>query len=282
MKRPLAFGLAIAGVLLSADEAVSATGPTTAECLAASEASLASATAHKLRSERAQLILCAAAGCPAVIRKECLSHVDEVNAQIPTIIFAAQDASGADIGAVTVSMDGERLTDRLDGAALPVDPGEHVFTFETQGRMRVTKKLVVQEAVKERHELITFEPAPLATPSQKATARPGLGAQKVTALVAGSVGVVGLGIGAAFGALALSQKSEAQNACPGATCSTQSGGTKWSDATTSGNVSTVALIVGAVGVGAGLVLWFTAPHAHPGPSTQLGVGPGVFQLKGTW
>ncbi len=277
--------------LFSASRA-SAAGPTTEECLAASDASLRSGTEHKLRDERAQLVICAAASCPEPIRKECLSHVDEVNAQIPTLIVAAKDASGADLTAVRVAMDGEPLTDALNGTAFAVDPGQHVFTFDAAGQTRVTRTLLIQQAQKDRRELVTFGPSPASGAAPAPSATPGaagqpstgggLGTQRVVALVAGGAGVVALGVGAAFGAIALSEKSTAQAACAGSTCATPDGVSKWSSAASSGNVSTVGLIVGGVGMAAGAVLWFTAPRKSAGASAQVGLGPGVVQLRGTW
>jgi hypothetical protein len=52
-----------------------AADPTTADCLAASESALKSGNEHKLRAERSQLLVCAAASCPADLRKECASRV---------------------------------------------------------------------------------------------------------------------------------------------------------------------------------------------------------------
>jgi hypothetical protein len=49
------------------------------------------------------------------------------------------------------------------------------------------------------------------------------------------------------------------------------------DARAAGNVSTVAFIVGAAGVAAGTVLWFTAPRG-----VQVGVGYQTLQIGGTW
>jgi hypothetical protein len=255
--------------------------PTTTECLAASEASVKAATDQRLRDERTQLLVCAAASCPSVIRMECLSHVFETNTRIPTIILAARDASGADVGAVKVTMDGDLLTDRLDGGALSVDPGEHTFTFETDGLPLVAMRFLIEQAQKDRRELITFGAAPRPTAP---VAESGLGARRTLALAVAGAGVVGLAIGSAFGAVALSQKSDAETACPGATCPTSDGVNKWSSAATSGTVSTVALILGGVGVGAGAVLWFSAPRAtaRPGARAQFGLGPGGLQVRGLW
>ena len=179
---------ALAGIASEDARAAPQAAATTAQCLAASDASLKFATSHKLRAERAQLILCAAPSCPAAINKECLSHVDEVNAQIPTIVFAARDHAGGNLAAVKVSMDGEVLTEKLDGTALAVDPGEPAFTFEAAGDAPVTRTLIIQEAQKDRHETVTFA-APAAdkrlVQAGERTSSPPLGTQRTVALVAG-------------------------------------------------------------------------------------------------
>ncbi len=295
--------IVVAAVLLVDVGVAKAADPTTADCLAASDASLKRGNEHKLRSERAQLLVCAAASCPADIRKECVSRVDELNAQIPTIIFAAKDASGSDLSAVKVTMDGEVLAERVEGTALSIDPGEHMFLFETAGESAVTKTLVIRQGEKDRREAVAFgtmtttpsitplatqpnaPPAPTSaasSPELPATASGhGLGTQKILALVAGGLGIVGLGVGSAFGVMAVSQKSDAQNACPGTQCPTQDGVNKWSNAGTTGDISTIGLILGGVAIAGAAVLWFTSPSSS-GATTQVGFGPGTLQVKGTW
>jgi hypothetical protein len=268
-----------------------ATDPTTADCLAASDASLKSGNEHKLRAERAELLICAAASCPADVRKECLRRVDEVNAAIPTVIFEAKDVAGNDLSAVTLTMDGQLLAERLEGTALSIDPGEHDFVFQTTGQERIERRFVIREGQKERRESIVFgaaqpqpwTPTPLtAAPQDMAPAREssGLGTQRTLALVAGGVGVVGVGLGSIFGAMALSKKSDAEATCPGTAC-TESGVSKWTDARSAGNVSTAFFVVGGLGLVGGAVLWFTA---KPAPSTRMaaGFGPGSLLVKGEW
>ncbi len=251
--------------------------PTTSDCLGASEASFESANAHKLRMERAQLLVCAAPSCPADVRKECIRRVEELNAAIPTIIFDAKDGLGADVIAVKVTMDREVLTERLDGTALSVDPGEHTFTFETAAEPPVTRTVLVQEAQKDRRESVTF-----GTRRPAADMTHGIAAQRVLALVAGGAGVVGIGVGTAFGLMAASKKSSAERACPYNPCDTKDGVMAWSDAGSTGNISTAAFIVGGVGVVGAALLWFSAPHSSAGASAQVGVGPGALEVKGTW
>jgi hypothetical protein len=272
----------LAGLALG--ERLALADPTVAECLAASDASAGFAKDHKLRAEKAQLLVCSAPTCPAEIRKDCLGHVDEVNGEVPTIIFEAKNGAGADLNAVKVTMDGEIVTQKLDGTALSVDPGEHSFTFETEGQPSVTKVLTVQQSQKDRHEVILLGPpaAPVG-PSPAPTPEPssaGMGTQRVIAIATGGVALVGIGLGAAFGGIAMSDKSSAENGCPNNRC-TQAGSSKWSDAVTAGNVSTVGFIVGGVALAGAATLWFTA-HRTPAASVQVGFGPGMMQMRGRW
>ena len=74
---------AVSTAIFAAREA-SAADPTTIDCLSATEGSLKLRSEHKLRSARAQLLVCASPSCPADIRTECARRVDEVNVAIPT------------------------------------------------------------------------------------------------------------------------------------------------------------------------------------------------------
>jgi hypothetical protein len=283
-----------------------AADPTTSDCLAAAEASLKSGNEHHLRTEREQLLVCAASSCPPDIVKECIRRVEEVNVAIPTIIFEAKDAAGNDLSAVKVTLDGEVLAEKLDGTALSIDPGEHTFLFETAGQPPITKHYVIHEAQKDRHEAIAFgtppvpaivTPPPAVTAPTSSTAAPApalaavapspvesnraLGTQKIVAIVAGSVGVVGVIGGTIFGLVAMSRKNDAQKVCSGQ-CPTQAGVNDWNDAKDAGNASTAFYIIGGLGLAGGAALWFTAPSSNHGPGPQVGVGPGGIQLKGTW
>ena len=71
-------------------------------------------------------------------------------------MFQAKDASGNDLSAVKITMDGELLAERLDGTLLTLDPGEHGFTFEMAGHLPIQKQLVIRESEKGRHEIITI------------------------------------------------------------------------------------------------------------------------------
>jgi len=280
MKRCAPAFTALVGLLvLTEGEALA--DPTVPECLAAADSAVTLAKEHKLIAERGQLLVCAASSCPAEIRKDCASHVEEVTAQIPSLIFDVKNGSGQSMNAVTVTVDGQVLVRALDGTAVAIDPGEHTFTFEMAGQPPLTRTLTVLQSQKDRHETIivgssaAVVPSPLGPPPVQS----GLGTQRILAIVAGGVGVAGLAMGTAFGVIALSDKSTASGQCPAATCSSSSASKEWSSADSAGNLSTVGFIVGAVALAGGAVLWFTAPRAA---STQVGVGPGMLELRGSF
>jgi hypothetical protein len=281
----LAVAVAMASCVVLQSLRAAAGDPTTAQCLAASEDSFTSRSEHRFRMERSQLLTCSAPSCPADVRRECMRRADEANGAIPTIVFEAKDAAGNDLGAVRVTMDGEVLAQRLEGMALDVDPGEHSFVFETAGSLAIRKTFIISVSQKDRRETITFGPpvSSLGAEMPSTEARSGLGTQKILALVAGGLGAVGLGVGSAFGLVALSKKNDAETACPNL-CVDPSGVNKWSDAKRAADISTVAFLAGGIALAGGAVLWLTARTAPPtgAPTAALGIGPASLQVKATW
>ena len=162
----------VTAITLCGADPARAADPTTADCLSASENSLTLGSEHQLRAARAQLLVCAAASCPADVRKECTSRVADVNAAMPTIIFEARDAAGNDVSAVRVTMDGQRLAARLEGAPFSIDPGEHAFSFEMDGQPVVQKTFVIHESEKDRREVVVLG-APVAPATAAVTTVPG-------------------------------------------------------------------------------------------------------------
>jgi hypothetical protein len=293
MKAVFLIGVLMCTALSSATALADGTSASSkATCLDAVSKSQELRDKHKLVEAREQLRVCAAAQCPTAIRSDCANWLAEVEKALPTVVFAAKDASGADLSTVKITMDGSVLTDHLEGVALPVDPGEHTFMFEAAGQVPLEKKLIIQEAQKDRHESITLTAAPAMSPSPvpgrallaappDANAGGGLGTQKIFAIVAGGIGVAGLAVGTIFAVMDISKRNHAEAICPGTLCS-QAGLDAWSDVATTQTFSTVGFIVGGVGVAGAAVLWFTAPRSNGGASAQVSFGPGSLQVKGSW
>jgi hypothetical protein len=129
-----------------------ASSPSKAECLEANDQAQDLRRAGKLIEARAKLAVCVATTCPGAVRQDCSRWLGEVNEAIPSLVFEASNSAGNDVAAVRVTMDGKPFAEKLDGSALQVDPGKHLFTFDDAGgHAHVEKTVDVREGVKDRH-----------------------------------------------------------------------------------------------------------------------------------
>jgi hypothetical protein len=254
-----------------------------AACVAASEQALSLRESGHLHDALKQLAVCADAACPGEVKDECARRIEAIGAAMPTLVLGATDGAGNDRSAVTVTMDGAPLVDTLDGRPIAIDPGPHTFRFEVAGQPPVEKLLVLREGEKDRRESVVVGPVPPPAPAPAppvspppAVSAPPLAVsapppapkpspwttQRVLAVSAGAVGVVGLGIGAVFTGFAASAHSKEQRDCANAQCgpgaylqSVEDYDTAKKNATG----ATVGFVAGGALVAAGIVLWLTAP-----------------------
>jgi len=254
--------------------------PTMEACLASNEGAIKVRADHKYRQARDESLACAAASCPAEVRATCDKRVRDMTAAIPTLVFAAKDPRGADLTAVTVTMDGAPLAPRLDGTALAVDPGEHVFSFATPGLPAVERRLVVYEAQKERRESIVFAAVVAPAGSPSTAERSGFfTTRRILGVGAAGVGVVSVAAGAVLGVLASSAWSRVKNDCgpggPGSCSATDPASVTSSRSTaiTDGTASTALFITGGVLAAAGAVLLLTGGSHEKAPPTAVGLTP---------
>jgi hypothetical protein len=245
----------------------------------------------KLTAARELLRQCASASCPVMVRDDCTKRLDELESAQPTIAFEVKDASGSDLSDVQVSVDGKLLADRLDGTALPVDQGSHVFTFTVAGQPPITRTFLLIEGEKRRREQIALGSVSLpvsgappasagSTSAEPEAPARGMGTQKVLGLVAGSAGVAGIVVGGVFGAMTLSEVSQQKSACASATPMACPNPTQAASDHSAGEmdhtISTVGFIAGGVLLVGGAVLFFTARHtSEPRAVTRLVVVPSV-------
>jgi hypothetical protein len=257
--------------------------PAPRECASASEDALKLRKQERFGAAKERLLVCTAASCPAEIRDECGRRLGELTAAMPSVVFDVKDAQGGDLTAVRVSVDGVLLVDHVGAGAVEVDPGQHTFRFEAAGQT-IDKQALIREGEKSRPIQVSFGTSPQAgaapgadasppPPSASSTtATPAAAAdagratspsswQKPAAVVIAGLGVVGIGVGTAFGLQAFSKWSDAKNACTSAACTLpgSSAESLKSDATNAATVSTVLFGVGAAALVTGAVLWFTAP-----------------------
>jgi hypothetical protein len=196
-------------------------------CLAANEAAQKLRKEDKLRSAREQLLVCARAQCPVVVRQDCAQWLNEVMVATPSVVVAARDASGKETIAVKVTIDGEAVLQTLDGKSLTIDPGVHHFKYENEEGIVHEEDVAIREGEKNRVLYVSFQKAPPAEPEpapaaeQAPTAAPKRGNTVVTtrspvpvgAYVFGGLGVVAVGLGAYFVIGASSDASNLRSTC---------------------------------------------------------------------
>jgi hypothetical protein len=117
---------------------------------------------RRLLDARSELLACSRASCPAAIRSDCVDWIEQVTRSVPSVVVAAR-ARGRDLADVRVSIDGNLVAERLSGAAFEIDPGEHLFRFESPPWPPVERTILVSEGVKGRAIDIEFAP-PLPAP----------------------------------------------------------------------------------------------------------------------
>jgi len=265
--------------------------PSKHECVEASEAGQHLQQTAKLGDARTKLTVCVAESCPGPVREDCARRLEDVSKAMPSVLFAFKDASGDDVPAVVVSVDGAPIADRAAGKSIEVDPGDHLFRFEAPGQGPTERRLTLREGEKNRQERVAFAPLSPATASPPAprvevstgTSRNGeaTGPMRVIAFAAGGAGVIGLGVGIGAGLAATSKHATLAGECQSnGACPTSAQGDLDSFHSLR-TATTVAYVIGAAGVIGGVVLWLTAPsNREHGATAQLWLGPASAGIGG--
>jgi hypothetical protein len=158
---------------------------------------------------------CARHTCPVLVSQDCTQWLHELDEKVPTAIFGARDDKDHDVTDVVVTMDGAPFVATLDGKPEPVDPGEHVFRFESPGFSPLEERERFVPGDKNRAIVIRFKgeppkatwvpPVPPSAPRERPPP-PRSGAPPAT-WVFGGLAVAAFGSQAYFGVTALSQRS---------------------------------------------------------------------------
>ena len=104
----------------------------------------------KLRSAREAFTRCARQSCPKLVSADCSQWLIDLERRAPTVVVSAKDRNGKVLTHVRVTVDGELLSEQLDGKPLLVDPGERVFRFEAAGFEAVEQRITIAADDKER------------------------------------------------------------------------------------------------------------------------------------
>jgi hypothetical protein len=173
------------------------------------------------------------------------------------------------------------------GTAIPVDPGTHVIEAVAPGHTAFHQSVDVAGG----GTSVTLTVPELAVDAgggggDAAGAANSGTTQRTIGLVVGGIGIVGIGVGAAFGVVAMSKENDAlHNDCNGDRCN-QAGVQLGQDANSAATASTIFFSVGAAAVVGGAVLYFLAPRTPSAPTVGLRAsglpGGGALGLVGAW
>ncbi|MGO8992583.1 MAG: tetratricopeptide repeat protein [Polyangiaceae bacterium] len=231
----------------------------------------------------------------------------------PAVFAQAVEAAKAEAGAVqariasvtitvagpenpTVTLDDQPVPVAALGVKRPVDPGEHVVKATGDGWQPSETKFTVADAGNANANLTLLKvpgssaaaatPAPAGQPAPAAsggTASADTGTtsssgstQRTVGIVGIAAGVVGLGVGAVTGILAIGKHSTLSTECPDGTCSSAQSQSDLSSYHSIGMVSTIGFVAGGVLAAGGAVIFLTAPHGQSAaPKTGVWITPFV-------
>jgi hypothetical protein len=216
--------LSLAAAVLSAADRAPAADPLEG-CVASYDAAQRLQHAGKLLEAETEAIACAQDACPAELRKDCLRWDDDVRRSTPSLVVHAVGADACDLETARVTIDGRRVAERLDGKALPLDPGAHAVRIEASGLSPMEQRVIVSEGEKNRVLEVRFAPAGATCGSDKAALpvepRPSPApaqdrARPVPPLVyvLSGVSALSLGVAGGFYVSALSQKGTLDDCRP--------------------------------------------------------------------
>ncbi|MEO6600358.1 MAG: hypothetical protein ABIQ16_10830 [Polyangiaceae bacterium] len=163
-----------------------------------------------------------------------------------------------------VLRDGVLLSETVWDSAAPIDSGKHRIEARAVGYKPWRRTVDISgtaQLVPVDIPLLQVDPNASAHAEKPVVSSPGSG-QRTTALVIGSAGIVGLGVGAFFGLSAQSSWGETKDLCNEKDICTERGHELRTTAKNKALVATVATGVGAAGLATALIIWFTAPKGE--------------------
>lgn len=253
-----------------------------AACLGAASKGQSLRDERKLVEAREQFRICAQQSCPGAVAQDCAGWLEGVEKSLPTVVLSATDASGAAKTDVKVTVDGAPFVSKLDGGAVPMNPGTHKFRFEFADGKVVERDVVVAQGQKDQ-TIMGALPRVQMTPPGGATAtadtrNPSGGIPwKAVGWATAGAGAAGLAAGVVFGLMAMSDKSDAscnsRNQClPG----------PLSDARSLAAAADIAFVAGGVLATAGLVMVIWGPKGNGAGerSTAVRMVPAIGARRG--
>lgn len=213
------------------------------------------------------------------------THMQEVGAKVATLVVRCP------VEGATITVRGKAAGTTPLASPLRTNPGEASVEVTAPGYAPFHKDVTLEGgatfAVDVALEKEQAPPAPKAAPAPETSEPPpespppsaGRG-WKTAAFVSGGVGLASLGAGMVFFGLAMGDKGTVDAHCPDKACDAAGRGAL-SEAQAFATVSTVLVVVGAVGLAGGLAGLVLSPRGAPAQAALV-IGPGGIGVGGTF
>ena len=206
-------------------------------------------------------------------------EVQRLDAIVPKLRIVAAGVIPAD---TVIRLDAVELGPAGLGVPLAVEPGTHALQAAAQHK--VTWSTSVETKADGATTAVTIPaledvPAPplvVAPPVARVPPEPAPAASspwRTVGLATAGAGVVALGVGTAFGVVAMNHRNSA--GCPGNVCPDDGSASTLRGAKGSADVATALFIAGGALVGGGLAVWWLSAGTGPGYVLSAGAGAGM-------
>lgn len=179
-------------LVLSCSSRARAEGSTGKECVASHAAGVTASDAGRLSVAKQRFLECADARCPLEVRKECADAVDEVGRAMPSVVFAANDEHGRDLGLTSVLIDGLPVEAR-GALAIEIEPGTHQAELGLADGRRRTTSFLVRAGEKYRQIAVVFEGPSAVMEAPPAAASPRAAPERALALAFAGASLLAFG-----------------------------------------------------------------------------------------
>lgn len=213
-------------------------------------------------------------------RREAEALAAALAPRIPTLEL---EVVGAPPEAVTVVLDGDRLSPAAVGIPRKLDPGCHTLVARAEGYRTVEQEVELAEGAT-RHVVLTLQPGEAGAPARADGAPPAVESGIPTLAYLGfGLGAAGLAAGSVTGVLALSRASDAEAQCSAGRCP-PAARDEIDASNTFADVSTVSFGVGLAGLALGVlvVVMDDGPPEQASLPLRADVGLGGVTLAGSF
>lgn len=219
-------------------------------------------------------------------------HLRELDAKLSRLTIKV-DGATANVPGLVVKRDGLSVGRGAWGAALPVDPGEHVVEAVAPGKLAWKGPVTIGRAADSQIVMVPVladEPAAAVAPTASPTTAAALAPDRdsvppakssglrTAGFVVGGAGIVGLAVGGyyALRASSLYKESKGDGLCKVNNDCTAAGLAKRDSSIKASNFATVGVIAGGVLMAAGVTLFFVGgPKDTRADSARVEAAPAV-------